>query len=212
MDSAIEYLFPLLMAAALLAVYPFVQMQGTSPTHQYKFNFILTSIIPMLAANSCRFILFQAVKEKEMNVYNSLLILNMRSAAFGLSYFMTQCPNSIYTTVLLTAVSFTFIEETSYIPLFFLAVLLFLISMNFYALAVSTIFHDSKLSTQIGLLLVLVPAIFYHSFELYAFSQDNYRSLIYAFSFLPHFPCMALLQKYLNAYVDNKAYIVNDDD
>ena len=40
----------------------------------------------MFALNICKFIYFQAVKEKEINVLNTLITLNMNSGAYGLSF------------------------------------------------------------------------------------------------------------------------------
>ena len=166
----------------------------------------------MLAANTCRFILFQAVKEKELNVHNSLVILNMKSGAFGISYFLTQSLNAVWTSLSLLSVSFTFLNEESSTLFFLLTSLSFSLAMIFFSLVIATFFVDSKLSTQIGLLALLSPVLIYHAFSLYTFTQDNFVYFVYMGGFLPHFPCLALLQKYLYAYASpSKRFDPGDD-
>ena len=167
-------------------------------------------MIPILIANSCRFILFQVVKEKEINVLNTLITLNMKSRAYGLSYLGIQSVNTVWTSALLTLANIPSLSTPADHALFFLYTLIFGESMLLLSLITSTLFSDSKLSTQIGFMFMLAPVAVHIGIILYVDEARVYW--LYAFSLFPHMPYLTLMQSKLNAYFDPLKRIQLDPD
>ena len=155
LDTKLEYLLPIVMSALILlcnVLMPIVlDSQGVSnkPARLafYTFNFVMTSAIPLLFANTCRFIMFQIVKEKEIMVYKSLCTLNMSSLAYALSFIAIQIFNCLFTALLITLPNIIIINDARGVILFFLANFLFGVAMIVFSLTVTTLFNDSKFST-----------------------------------------------------------------
>ena len=88
----------------------------------------------------------------------TLRIMSMRSAAYGLSYFITQM---IFVTLisLLLTITFLFMDFITGNDsiLFFIAMLFNGISMTFFSMALTTLFSDSKISVQLGSLALVLP-------------------------------------------------------
>ena len=72
--------------------------------------------------------------------------------------------------------------------------------MLFMALTITTLFKDSKLSSQIGFLFLIWPIALQIGVTLYQF--ENKYIWIYTFSFLPHMPYLTIAMKIFNAYFD----------
>ncbi|CDW86996.1 abc transporter family protein [Stylonychia lemnae] len=165
-----------------------------------------TSAIPLLFANTCRFIMFQVVKEKELQIYKALCTLNVRASAYGLSFFIVQSVNCLYTALMITLPNIPIIQGISEIPLFFLANFLFGEAMILFSLAITNAFNDSKFSTQIGFLTLFLPIFMYIGILVFVFDQHQYILLF--FSWLPHLPHQKLLQLYLRSYFEDSKKIL----
>lgn len=53
-------------------------------------NIMVWAFVPLMGANCCRFILYQVVKEKEINVMKTMQMMNVSSHIYGLSYIAIQ--------------------------------------------------------------------------------------------------------------------------
>ena len=139
------------MASILLPIvlrhYNLTELEITNRVAYYTFNFVMTSAIPLLFANTCRFIMFQIVKEKETLIYQSLCTLNMSSLAYALSYMAIQLPNCLFTALLLALSNIIIIDESRNVVMFFVSIFLFGIAMIIFSLTITTLFNDSKFST-----------------------------------------------------------------
>ena len=94
-----------------------------------------------------RFVLSDAVTEKQTRMRETLKIMGMRTWVNGLSYFVTHAIFSIYTAILVTITFwvlrfFTFEEGL----ILFLLVNIYSIAMIFMTMTVSTFFSDAKLA------------------------------------------------------------------
>ena len=198
-DTIFELAFPLILSIFVLLI-NLLMTSNSSEVSLYRFNFVLNSVIPMLSANTCRYLLFQIPKEKEINVHNTLLIMNMESGAYGLSFFLIQLPQCLWTSFLLSLACIPAIDSSLDRFLFFIVTFIFGMTMLQFSLTTTTLFKDSKFATQIGFIALFAPVIIYHACTLYL-GQANQLYLIYYFFLIPHFPSMALLQSYLKAYL-----------
>lgn len=133
----------------------------------YSYYFLLTSAIPLLFANTSRFIMFQIVKEKELQIFSTLSTLNVSSHAYALSFLVIQSFYSLYAALITTIACIPMIQENYQIPLFFVTAFLFGEALICFSLAVSTFFNDSKFSTQIGFLTLFTPIFIYMAIEVF---------------------------------------------
>jgi hypothetical protein len=121
----------------------------------------------------------------------TLRIMSMKSGAYGLSYFLTQVIITIFTAIVLSIV----FSIKSFIPsgegfVLFIILLLQGISMLFMSMIITTLFRDSKLSVQMGSLILTLPFILFVC--LYNIDPLNpWR--VYLCYFLPHFPSTVLI-------------------
>lgn len=208
-DTVLEYTLPLALALIITVinvVFPAVvdPVEKEDRLAFYSFNFILTSAVPLLFANTCRFIMFQVVKEKELRIFSTLSTLNLKSSTYGLSYFCVQSVNCVYTAVCITIPNISLMREKSNVPLFFLTAFLFGEAMICFSLAITAIFNDSKFSTQIGFLTLFLPIFIY--IGLFVFLSIDITQILYCLSWMPHFPCMRLMQLYLNSYFEKTKF------
>lgn len=206
-DTILEYSLPIALAliiAVINLVFPSTVKKEDYEARVafYSFNFILTSAVPLLFANTCRFIMFQVVKEKELKIFSTLSTLNLSSSTYGLSYFFVQSINCVYTAICITIPNISLLEDKANTPLFFLSAFLFGEAMICFSLAITAIFNDSKFSTQIGFLTLFLPIFIY--IGIFVFIQGDRSTLLYALSWLPHVPCMRLMQVYLDSYFDKE--------
>lgn len=213
-DTILEYILPIALAliiAIINIVFPlFVEKESLdSRIAFYTFNFVLTSAVPLLFANTCRFIMFQVVKEKELKIFSTLSTMNLSSSTYGLSYFLVQSVNCIYTAICITIPNISLMHDKSNTPLFFLTAFLFGEAMICFSLAITAIFNDSKFSTQIGFLTLFLPIFIYIGIFVFIQSLDNVSTILYSLSWLPHVPCMKLMQIYLDSYFDEKKHITD---
>lgn len=79
----------------------------------------------------------------------------------------------------------------NFVPVLFCGIL-FGMAINCYALAWTTIFSDSKLSSQIGALAIILPMA-----VVMALYQNHVQAIQY-FYWLPHFPMILILGRYFN--------------
>ena len=94
-------------------------------------------------------------------------------------------------------------KDKTYIPLFFLTAFLFGEAMISFSLAITAIFNDSKFSTQIGFLTLFLPIFIYIGlFVFISLDMVDITKILYCLSWMPHFPCMRLMQLYLNSYFE----------
>eukprot|EP00347_Sterkiella_histriomuscorum_P008930 403343198 len=214
-DTLLEYLLPLIMSAIILIINlvlpKILEEQNRSEKDKelrlafYTFNFIMTSAIPLLFANTCRFIMFQIVKEKELMIYKSLSTLNLSTIAYALSFIGIQSFNCLYTALLITLPNIVIIDDSGDVALFFLTMFLFGEAMIVFSLTISTLFNDSKFSTQIGFLALFLPIFLYVAVMVFVFDQQ--QSVLLCLSWLPHIPCMKLSQKFLKSYFESNKQI-----
>lgn len=119
---------------------------------------LIALAVPTAFQATCRFILMQMVVDKETKMRETLRIMSMKSAAYGLSYFLTQM---IFIAIISALLTLTFalkeFIKTEYIAFFFIAMILNGISMTFFSMALTTIFSDSKISIQLGSLALTLP-------------------------------------------------------
>jgi ABC-type transport system involved in multi-copper enzyme maturation permease subunit len=96
---------------------------------------------------------------------DSLTIMSMDRTAYGLSYMAIQAISIFFTTVVLTFSFMIFYTNPTgsggepYI--FFFASLLLGLGMLGESMCISTLFEDSKLSTLMGLYVLLLPLTIY---------------------------------------------------
>ena len=102
------------------------------------------------------------VVDKETKMRETLRIMSMRSAAYGLSYFLTQL---VFITLIALIMMTTFLVKdficSSCGPTFIAAMLLNGVSMTFFSMALTTVFSDSKISVQLGSLALVLPLVLF---------------------------------------------------
>lgn len=131
------------------------------------------------------------VIDKETKMRETLKIMSMKTGAYGLSYFLTQVIFTIFIAIVLTVV-FTIKSFVSSGDAFTLFIILMFqgISMLFMSMVITTLFRDSKLSVQLGSLILSLPFILFVC--LYNVDPLNpWR--VYLCYFLPHFPSTVLI-------------------
>lgn len=108
---------------------------------------MFTFVIPISFSNSCRYILSQAVIEKETKMKESLKIMSLKTPAYGLSFFLSQAVFSTFTSIIITA-TFVYMNfvPVAYMFQFFIVTFMFGLALISYSLVVTTFFSDSKLS------------------------------------------------------------------
>ena len=158
--------------------------------------------VPISFAAASRFVLSQMVIDKETKMKESLKILSLKTGAYALSYFATQAIFSLMTAILITAVYAIqkYIISTMIVP-FFIVCILFGFTLIFYSMVLTTMFSDSKLSTQIGSLALIMPMAFF-----IGIAQNDSRFL-YLLYWLPHFPATVLMSQCAGANYGMNYYI-----
>lgn len=148
--------------------------------------YLIAVFLPSSFQTTSRFILMQMVVDKETKMKESLRIMSMRSAAYGLSYFLTQLIFLFLITVLLMGVFVykSFIPAVDIFP-FICAMLLNGISQTFLSMSLTTLFSDSKIAVQLGSLILFLPAALFIGL-LNKDINDPWR--LYFGYFLPDFP------------------------
>jgi hypothetical protein len=152
--SLIEVIYPLL--CVILFVY------SANKTNVAYSLVTIVFTIPICFAMACRYILSQVVYEKEMKMKETMKIMSLRTLPYGMSFFVSQSFFTIVASVMIT-IAFLIkdmVVGDDIVPFFF-TVLLFGLAITSFSLTLTTFFSDSKLSTQIGSLVILIPmAIF----------------------------------------------------
>jgi hypothetical protein len=148
--------------------------------------YMIAVFLPSSFQITSRFILMQMVVDKETKMKESLRIMSMRSAAYGLSYFLTQLIFLFFISAMLMGlfVYMKFIAVGDIFP-FLCAMLLNGISQTFLAMSLTTLFSDSKISVQLGSLILFIPAALFIGL----LNKDVYDPWrLYFGYFLPDFP------------------------
>ena len=115
--------------------------------------------------------------------------MSLKSTAYGMSYFFSQGIFSIITAFLIT-ITFVILKSItgiSNIFEFLMVNMVFGFAMIFYSLVITTFFSDSKLSTQIGGLVQILPL------ALYIGISNNNPNYLYILYWFPHFPTTVIL-------------------
>ena len=135
--------------------------------------------------------------------------MNLSSTSYGLSYFLVQSVNCIYTAICITIPNISLMHDKRNTPLFFLAAFLFGKAMICFSLAITALFNDSKFSTQIRFLTLFLPVFIFLGLLLQAdgdqYSYEATDTVFKALSWLPHIPCMRLMQHYLACYFSTES-------
>ena len=93
-ETTIEYSLPILLNFIIaFGAYFSGKVWDTYSDNSSKKSFfediVLRSTVPLLVGNCSRFILTQAVKEKELGIYKSLLIMKLHYLTNGFSFILT---------------------------------------------------------------------------------------------------------------------------
>ena len=155
--------------------------------------FLIMILVLMIFISGQRFVLSEPVVDKETKMRETMRIMSMRSSVYGLSYFITQAIFSLFTALIVT-IAFGLLKFFSAQDgvIFFITLALYGLSMIFKALALSTLFSDSKVASQIGSLILLGPM----SLMMYLFSiVSNTGDVRYMYIgyFLPFVPTMVII-------------------
>ena len=155
-------------------------------------------LVLMIFITGQRFVLSEPVVDKETKMRETLRIMSMRSSVYGLSYFITQAIFSLFTTLVVTlAFGILRFFTVADAVIFFVSLALYGLSMIFKALALSTLFSDSKVASQIGSLILLAPM----SLLMYLSSIVNKTGdvrYMYIGYLMPFVPTMAIIGETLN--------------
>lgn len=114
----------------------------------------------MSFAGSCTFILNQIVIDKENKMRETLKIMSASRQAYTFSYFMTQ---GLFCLMSAIFVSFGIEWSSSNNPIgagpkmLYGSIFLFGLALISLAMALTTLFTDSKLAPQVGMYLLLLP-------------------------------------------------------
>ena len=121
--------------------------------------------IILIYITGCRFVLSQPVVDKETKMRETLRILSMKTSAYGLSFFFTQAIFAFFTSIFisLTFLLIGFFQGKGFFAFiaFWMAVLVYGFSTIFMSMGLSTLFSDSKIASQIGSLVLIVPLAVY---------------------------------------------------
>ena len=164
-DTSIEYLIPVLLGALIVVACALMNSLGQTDAERESFfeNILMRSFLPLLSGNCCRFILNQIVKEREQGILQSLVAMNTGSITYGLSYFVVQQPLCILTSIFAT-IAFGFqtnVESSLKLFQIFLAFIVVCETYLVFSLMLTTLFNESKRSTQIGFMVLFLSLIPY---------------------------------------------------
>lgn len=125
------------------------------------------TLITVSFAGSCTFILNQVVVDKESKMRETLKIMSASRTAYTLSYFLTQGFFVVLSSLFVCFGMLWTYNNTGSIgagpKVLFGAVILFGFGLISIAMALTTLFTDSKLSPQVGMYLLLLPtSIFFY--------------------------------------------------
>jgi ABC-type multidrug transport system fused ATPase/permease subunit len=173
--------------------------------------------IPIFFAGPCIFLMNQLVVDKETKMREAMRIMSLNSGAYSISYWVSQFIMVAISTVILVLALWLPINNAE-IPEDFLAgsvttlifsVLLFGSALLSVSMTISSLFTDSKLSAQVGPLVLLFPSSIAMAIiisklapniTLVAEGKDIVPAgeIVFGY-FLPHFPfCVAMLDFYFD--------------
>ena len=150
-------------------------------------------LVLMIFISGQRFVLSEPVVDKETKMRETMRIMSMRSSVYGLSYFFSQAIFSLFTTLIVT-IAFGLLRfySASNGIIFFVCLALYGLSMIFTSLALSTLFSDSRVASQIGSLILLGPmSLLMYLFTIAAKTED--ARYIYIGYMCPFIPTMVII-------------------
>jgi hypothetical protein len=178
--SIIEIIYP------LICVILFVFSANKTNAADSLVSIVFT--IPICFAMACRYILSQVVYEKEMKMKETMKIMSLRTLPYGMTFFISQTFFTILASVMITIAFYIkkmFVGDK--IMPFYFTVLLFGMAITSFSLTLTAFFSDSKLSTQIGSLVILIPmAVFLALYQ-------NHQNILPYLYWIPHFPMSVLV-------------------
>ena len=178
----------------------------------YLTNTVLT---PIFFASPCVFLINQLVADKETKMRETMKIMSLNQMAYSFSYYVSQ----LFLTLLMSVILFLAIwlpinslEGQNISVLIFIGswyhmlcgTLLFGMALQSMSMALSSMFTDSKLSAQVGPLLLLFPSSLSMVFIIKAIA-DRFTAVVIDHSkiapannlqwgyFIPHFPYSVIL-------------------
>mmetsp|Transcript_12155 Transcript_12155/g.8845 ORF Transcript_12155/g.8845 Transcript_12155/m.8845 type:complete len:156 (-) Transcript_12155:133-600(-) len=133
-----------------------------NPEAYAYFTITVLFSIPLCFVVACRYILGQVVFEKETKIKETLRIMSLKISPYGLSFVLAQSIFNFFICVIVTIFYLikNMIEPDLFIGFFFCTFFFSLALINF-SLMVSVFFSDSKVSVQIGTLIIILPMAIY---------------------------------------------------
>jgi hypothetical protein len=184
-----EFLLPLILALVILAV-SFLFTDNSLTYDRFLQDIVMRSYFPLLCGKCSNFILHQAVKERELNILTSLIVMNLRSRAYGASYLVIEQPLCLWTGICV-CISFLKLLNYNSVDLFIIFALTILMceTLIIFALCLSTLFHRAKRASQVGFMILFLALVPYQII-LTAMDTDfdRYGWVFYLFCWLPPIP------------------------
>lgn len=158
---------------------------------------VMALVVPSLFSFAQRFILQSIVEDKMNKMRETLQLMSLTRFGYAVSFFIFQGIFAIIGAVIFAIGMYNyaavFPDDPSRDSLIFgLAVFLFAIAQIPYCMTLSTLFTDSKLASQIGGILLLIPELV---FLWFAAQKDNSKYTLYAFFPLPVVPACSIFVK-----------------
>lgn len=128
---------------------------------------LMCLLITLSFAGSCTFILNQMVVDKENKMRETLKIMSATRTTYTLSYYLTQ-GTFVLVSSAFVSIGILWTYDRGYsigagIKMLVAAIMLFGSALISIAMALTTLFTDSKLSPQVGMYLLLLPSsIFFY--------------------------------------------------
>ena len=128
------------------------------------FTFVM--MIPNLTSISARFILQSMVDDKQTKMRETLRLMSLSRGSYAFSFILFQGIFAILSGILLTVFVFDYEYAFPYNGFsrsigFMIGAILFCIAQIPFAMALSTVFNDSKVGNQVGGLFIILPIVLF---------------------------------------------------
>ena len=194
-DTIAEWVIPLAIALGMLtAELILITGERFDTLEIFKRYMLFFSALPLLSGNCTRFILNQVVKERQNNIVSNLLVMNLSSSAYGLSFLLTQLPLCLFTC--LVNILQLFKLNLSYADMGVMCAVLFAsqVTLMLQALVISCLFSNARKASLIGFLVLFLPMVPYHMMSRFTEASSGQPL---ALSWLPGVQALVLFDMYL---------------
>ena len=173
------------------------EAEGRATASSITNRIVMALVVPSLFSFAQRFILQSIVEDKMNKMRETLQLMSLTRFGYAVSFFIFQGIFAIIGALIFAVGMYNYAAVFPNDPskdsfIFGLAVFLFALAQIPYCMTLSTFFTDSKLASQIGGILLLIPELI---FLWLAAQSDNSKYTLYIFFPLPVVPACSIFVK-----------------